>query len=175
MSTVKGGKIRRSLSRWASGEDHEAKELQRGFVAGDPAATSEAVDAFLAAVQNGHREQAMEVLRAEPALESRSIHAAAVLGLDSEVRSLIAADPELQGLPISGIGGAHTWQDCAEFMLLGSSTVQVCTAIMHHGFDKVVLVNGHGGNLAARRLSAVGGLESLVSRTWPGDGSSRRA
>jgi hypothetical protein len=29
MSTVKGGKIRRSLSRWASGEDHEAKELQR--------------------------------------------------------------------------------------------------------------------------------------------------
>ena len=35
-----------------------------------------------------------------------------------------------RGLPISGIGGAHTWQDVAEFMLLGaSSTVQVCTAI----------------------------------------------
>lgn len=45
----------------------------------------------------------------------------------------IAADPEI-GLPVSGIGGVHTWQDAVEFMLLGATTVQVCTAVMHYGF-----------------------------------------
>src|ERR1017187_7407641 len=29
-------------------------------------------------------------------------------------------------LPISGIGGVQTWRDAAEFLALGSSTVQVC-------------------------------------------------
>jgi len=38
------------------------------------------------------------------------------------------------GLPISGIGGVETWRDAVEFILLGASTVQVCTAVMHYGF-----------------------------------------
>jgi dihydropyrimidine dehydrogenase (NAD+) subunit PreA len=38
------------------------------------------------------------------------------------------------GLPISGIGGVETWKDAVEFMLLGASNVQVCTAVMHYGF-----------------------------------------
>ncbi|MCA9669899.1 MAG: NAD-dependent dihydropyrimidine dehydrogenase subunit PreA [Myxococcales bacterium] len=46
----------------------------------------------------------------------------------------ISRDPETYGLPISGIGGISTWRDAAEFMLLGASTVQVCTAVMHYGF-----------------------------------------
>jgi dihydropyrimidine dehydrogenase (NAD+) subunit PreA len=37
-------------------------------------------------------------------------------------------------LPISGIGGIADWRDAAEFMLLGSGTVQVCTAAMHYGY-----------------------------------------
>lgn len=37
-------------------------------------------------------------------------------------------------LPISGIGGIETWRDAAEFILLGASTVQICTAAMHYGF-----------------------------------------
>ncbi len=36
--------------------------------------------------------------------------------------------------PISGIGGVSTWKDAVEFMLLGASNVQVCTAAMKHGF-----------------------------------------
>jgi dihydropyrimidine dehydrogenase (NAD+) subunit PreA len=38
------------------------------------------------------------------------------------------------GIPISGIGGIANWQDAAEFMLLGATSVQVCTAAMHYGF-----------------------------------------
>ncbi len=48
--------------------------------------------------------------------------------------SQIANDPETRGLPISGIGGISTWRDAVEFMLLGSSSVQLCTAVMHYGF-----------------------------------------
>lgn len=37
-------------------------------------------------------------------------------------------------VPISGIGGVSNWKDAAEFMALGATTVQVCTAVMHYGF-----------------------------------------
>lgn len=37
-------------------------------------------------------------------------------------------------LPISGIGGVENWRDAVEFILLGASNVQVCTAVMHFGF-----------------------------------------
>ncbi|MBK8981304.1 MAG: NAD-dependent dihydropyrimidine dehydrogenase subunit PreA [Ignavibacteria bacterium] len=38
------------------------------------------------------------------------------------------------GIPISGIGGIENWRDAVEFILLGASSVQVCTAVMHYGF-----------------------------------------
>ncbi|MDD5924466.1 MAG: NAD-dependent dihydropyrimidine dehydrogenase subunit PreA [Clostridia bacterium] len=40
----------------------------------------------------------------------------------------------LENLPISGIGGIETWSDAAEFILLGSSTLQVTTGIMQYGY-----------------------------------------
>jgi dihydropyrimidine dehydrogenase (NAD+) subunit PreA len=48
-----------------------------------------------------------------------------------KVASVAQACP---GLPISGIGGIESWRDAAEFFLLGASTVQICTAVMHYGF-----------------------------------------
>ena len=44
-----------------------------------------------------------------------------------------AQHPEVN-LPISGIGGVENWRDAVEFILLGATTVQVCTAVMHFGF-----------------------------------------
>jgi dihydropyrimidine dehydrogenase (NAD+) subunit PreA len=32
------------------------------------------------------------------------------------------------------MGGISTWRDAAEFLLLGASSLQVCTAVMHYGF-----------------------------------------
>jgi dihydropyrimidine dehydrogenase (NAD+) subunit PreA len=55
--------------------------------------------------------------------------------------SQIATDPETKGLPISGIGGISTWSDAVEFMLLGSSSVQLCTAVMHYGFRIIEELN----------------------------------
>lgn len=39
-----------------------------------------------------------------------------------------------EGLPVSGIGGVQGWREAAEFLLLGATTVQVCTAVMHYGY-----------------------------------------
>jgi dihydropyrimidine dehydrogenase (NAD+) subunit PreA len=37
-------------------------------------------------------------------------------------------------IPISGIGGVTNWRDAAEFIALGSSSVQVCTEVMLKGY-----------------------------------------
>ncbi|MBE4908456.1 NAD-dependent dihydropyrimidine dehydrogenase subunit PreA [Bacillus luteolus] len=44
-----------------------------------------------------------------------------------------ARNPRIN-IPISGIGGISNWQNVVEFMLMGATGVQVCTAVMHHGF-----------------------------------------
>jgi dihydropyrimidine dehydrogenase (NAD+) subunit PreA len=38
-------------------------------------------------------------------------------------------------LPISAIGGIKSWQDAAELILLGATTIQVCTGVMWEGFS----------------------------------------
>jgi dihydropyrimidine dehydrogenase (NAD+) subunit PreA len=46
----------------------------------------------------------------------------------------IARNAETAKLPISGIGGITNWRDAVDFLALGSSNVQVCTAAMVYGF-----------------------------------------
>ncbi len=45
----------------------------------------------------------------------------------------LARDPDFT-IPISGIGGVATWRDAVEFILMGSSSVQVCTEVMLKGY-----------------------------------------
>jgi dihydropyrimidine dehydrogenase (NAD+) subunit PreA len=47
--------------------------------------------------------------------------------------SATAGDPRVK-IPISGIGGISSWRDAAEFVALGATSLQVCTAVMHFGF-----------------------------------------
>ncbi len=46
----------------------------------------------------------------------------------------VAQLAQATALPISATGGIYTWQDAAEFILLGASTLQVCSAIMENGY-----------------------------------------
>jgi len=46
----------------------------------------------------------------------------------------ISRNKILQASQISGIGGITTWKDALEFIQLGCSNVQVCTAIMEYGY-----------------------------------------
>jgi dihydropyrimidine dehydrogenase (NAD+) subunit PreA len=49
----------------------------------------------------------------------------------------IARDSDTKGIPISGIGGIGTWRDALDYIALGASNVQVCTAAMVYGFKIV--------------------------------------
>ena len=40
----------------------------------------------------------------------------------------------IPGVEISGIGGCETWEDAAEFILVGAKTIQVTTGIMQYGY-----------------------------------------
>ena len=44
------------------------------------------------------------------------------------------SNPKLKDVEISGIGGIETWEDAAEFILLGAKTLQVTTGIMQYGY-----------------------------------------
>lgn len=75
-----------------------------------------------------------------------------------------ARDPQVT-IPISGIGGIASWKDAAEFMLMGSSTVQVCTTVMHHGFGIVEdMIDGLNTYLDERGVASV---REIVGKSVP--------
>jgi dihydropyrimidine dehydrogenase (NAD+) subunit PreA len=79
----------------------------------------------------------LDTLEPRPMVDGKSSHGGycgpAVKPIALNMVSAIAKHPKI-GIPISGIGGIATWQDAAEFLLLGATSIQVCTAIMHYGF-----------------------------------------
>jgi len=44
---------------------------------------------------------------------------------------------EFPGRTLSGLGGIESGEDAAQFILLGSDTVQVCTGVMKFGYECV--------------------------------------
>ena len=71
---------------------------------------------------------------------------------------------------LSGIGGIETWRDALEFIQLGCSNVQVCTAVMQYGYRIIDdLVLGLQRYMTKRGISELGQLvgESLPSFTNP--------
>ena len=83
----------------------------------------------------------LDTMSPEPSIDGKGSHGGycgpAVKPIAMSMVSEIARNPETHGLPISGIGGVTTWRDAAEFMALGCSNVQVCTAAMTYGFKIV--------------------------------------
>ena len=63
---------------------------------------------------------------AGPAVKPIALNMLSALGVDEVVSRA--------GLPISGMGGISNWKDAAEFLLLGATSLQVCTAVMHYGY-----------------------------------------
>ena len=65
-----------------------------------------------------------------------------------------------RGLQLSGIGGIETWRDALEFIQLGCSNVQVCTAVMQYGYRIIDdLILGLQRYMAKRGVSE---LQQLV-------------
>lgn len=94
---------------------------------------------------------------AGPAVKPVALHMLSALGTDSVVRDA--------RIPISGMGGITTWQDAAEFLLLGAGSLQVCTAVMHYGFRIIEdLCDGLSNWMDAKGFNSIA---EVVGRSLP--------
>ena len=85
---------------------------------------------------------------AGPAVKPIALNMLAALGTDETVSKA--------GRPISGMGGISTWQDSAEFLLLGAGSLQLCTAVMHYGFRIVEdLCDGLSGWMDSKGFATI--------------------
>ena len=81
----------------------------------------------------------LETLLPRPNVDGKSSHGGycgpAIKPIALNMIQQVMSD-EVDGAPIptSGIGGIGNWQDAAEFLLMGCTSVQVCTAVMHYGY-----------------------------------------
>lgn len=75
-----------------------------------------------------------------------------------------ARNPRIN-VPISGMGGVSNWQNAVEFMLMGATGVQICTAAMHHGFRIVEdMLDGLNNYLDEKGIARV---MDLVGKSVP--------
>ena len=108
----------------------------------------------------------LDTLTPRPSVGTMSSHGGycgpAVKPIALNMVSSIAADPETLDFPISGIGGIVTWRDAAEFILLGATTIQVATGVMHYGFRIVEgMIDGLGNYLDQKGMASVDELRGL--------------
>jgi dihydropyrimidine dehydrogenase (NADP+) len=87
----------------------------------------------------------LDTLRPDPCVEGYSTRggysSSAVkpiaLARVASIAQVIAEDFPGTDKSLSGIGGINTGYDAAEFILMGSDTVQVCSGVMMHGYPMV--------------------------------------
>ena len=90
-----------------------------------------------------------------PAVKPIALHMVAEIG----------RTPETAGVPISGIGGIGDWRDAVDFLALGASNLQVCTAAMVYGFGIIKdLTEGLADFLESKSMSRV---DELVGKALP--------
>lgn len=86
----------------------------------------------------------LDTLRPEPSVEGHSTQGGysyravkpIALAKVANIATMIKTGGHAErGVSLSGIGGVETGGDAAEFILLGSDTVQVCTGVMIHGYE----------------------------------------
>ena len=80
----------------------------------------------------------------------------------------IAEIASLVKIPVSGIGGIMSWKDVIEMLMIGATTVQLCTAIMWRGYKTISdIISGVKGFMERNEYSCpkefIGrALENLV-------------
>lgn len=110
----------------------------------------------------------LDTMEPNPTVDGFSTHGGycgpAVKPIALNMVSEVFSHPDFK-LPISGIGGIESWQDATEFILMGSSTVQVCTAVMHYGFKIVQdLISGLNNYLDSKNMKSVSELRGITAK-----------
>ncbi|MFX1509400.1 MAG: NAD-dependent dihydropyrimidine dehydrogenase subunit PreA [Promethearchaeota archaeon] len=67
--------------------------------------------------------------------------------------------------PISGIGGIENWQNAVEYLMVGASTLQICTAVMWYGFS---IIRNLTKNLTAfMKKKRYASINTIVGKALP--------
>ena len=75
----------------------------------------------------------------------------------------LGQNPALSGMHLSAMGGAETWQDALEFILLGAGSIQVTTAVMQYGYRIIDdLKAGLNLYLAEKGLHSIKEIQGLA-------------
>ena len=68
-------------------------------------------------------------------------------------------------IPISGIGGIEDWTSATEYLMVGARTVQICTAVMWHGFS--IIKGLKEGLVKFMERKEYSTLDSMVGKALP--------
>ncbi|TFG98615.1 NAD-dependent dihydropyrimidine dehydrogenase subunit PreA [Candidatus Thorarchaeota archaeon] len=68
-------------------------------------------------------------------------------------------------MPISGIGGIEDWSSAIEYLMVGASTLQICTAVMWHGFS--IIKDMNSGLTDFMKRKGYESLDSIVGKALP--------
>lgn len=83
----------------------------------------------------------------------------------------IRRSPGTKDMVLSGIGGIETWNDAVEYIRLGCSNLQVCTAVMQYGYRIIDdLIQGTQEYMESRGITSLSELvgEALSEFVTPG-------
>ncbi|MGY5879784.1 MAG: NAD-dependent dihydropyrimidine dehydrogenase subunit PreA [Candidatus Thorarchaeota archaeon] len=78
------------------------------------------------------------------------------------VSQIAKAHPDI---PISGIGGIEDWSSAIEYLMVGASTLQICTAVMWHGFS--IIKDMNSGIVDFMERKRYESLDSMVGKALP--------
>ncbi len=68
-------------------------------------------------------------------------------------------------VPISGIGGIENWSSAIEYLMVGARTLQVCTAVMWHGFS--IIKDMTSGLTEFMERKDYESLDSMIGKALP--------
>ncbi|MGY5858823.1 MAG: NAD-dependent dihydropyrimidine dehydrogenase subunit PreA [Candidatus Thorarchaeota archaeon] len=68
-------------------------------------------------------------------------------------------------IPISGIGGIEDWSSAIEYLMVGASTLQVCTAAMWYGFS--IIKDMTSGLSEFMKRKGYESLDSMIGKALP--------
>ena len=105
-------------------------------------------------------------------LSGRAVKPIALKAILEIAQSPVHNGEHVKPIEISGIGGIETWRDALEFIQIGCSNVQVCTAVMQYGYRIIDdLILGLQRYMAKRGVNRVADLvgELLPAFVTPSD------
>jgi dihydropyrimidine dehydrogenase (NAD+) subunit PreA len=108
----------------------------------------------------------LQTMQPQPAVEGMGIFGGySGPGLKPVALRCAAAIARSVDIPIIGGGGISRWQDAAEFISVGCSVVEVCTAVMWNGYGIIKqLTHGLSDYLEQQKLDS---LNALIGKALP--------